>query len=295
MGGVDKAALRVAGTTLLDRVLLAAEPLCDRLVVVGPARETEVGDVLFVTEGEPGGGPAPAVLAGVDAAPDCDTAFVLAVDLPLLRTAHLRRLLEALQDPGVEAAAAAASGDPGKRRPNPVLAVYGVASLRARAAKRGVGPGSPAGALLPASTVAVDLGPGAVNVNEPDDLLAAELLSGYPEGVVVVAYWLRGVVTAAVPDAVETVYTGWKGFGYRTSGAGYFCAVFPRPAGAQLSFEHGALLPDPHGLLRGDGRQVRHVDVRAVDDPPAAHLVELLDAAVERGQAGGTGRVTRRP
>jgi molybdenum cofactor guanylyltransferase len=37
MGGLDKALVRVGGVALLDRVLAAARPVCDRLVVVGPA------------------------------------------------------------------------------------------------------------------------------------------------------------------------------------------------------------------------------------------------------------------
>jgi len=163
MGGVDKAALRVGGTTLLDRVLGAAEPVCDRLVVVGPARPTAVAAVTFVTEPEPGGGPVPAVLAGVAAAPECEVVLVLAADLPLLLPHHLRRLLDALGS-----ADAAAAYDEGG--PNPLLAVYRSAALVA------LGPGSPARRLLPPGTVTVDLGRAMFNVNRPEDLTAAETL-----------------------------------------------------------------------------------------------------------------------
>lgn len=280
MGGVDKAALRVGGVTLLDRVLTAAEPVCDRLVVVGPPRETGVEEVEFVTEPQPGGGPAPAVLAGVTAAPDCDTALVMATDLPLLAPAHLLRLVRALQGPQVEAVAAA-----DRRGPNPLLAAYGVVALRERAAAAGLGPGSPASALLPTSVTTVDLGAATVNVNRPEDLAAAELLAEHTERVVVVAQWLRAVVRAAVPDALESVYEGWHGFGFGHPRAGYFCAVFPRAAEVRLSFEHGADLADPRRLLAGAGRQVRHVEVRAVGEPPEAHLVELIDAALDLGGA----------
>lgn len=276
MGGADKAALRVGGVTLLDRVLAAAGPVSDRLVVVGPPRETDEAGVAFVTEPEPGGGPATAALAGVDAAADCDTALVLATDLPLLTTDHLVRLLAAFQAPGVEAAAAA-----DRHGPNPLLAAYGVVALRARAAAGALGPGSRARNLLPLSVATVDLGAATVNVNGPEDLAAAELLADHDEPVVVVTLWLRAVVRSAVPDAEESVYEGWHGFGFRHPEAGYVCAVFPRASDVRLSFERGVLLPDPRRLLRGSGRQVRYVEVRQVDDPPAAHLVELIDAAVD--------------
>jgi len=173
MGGVDKAALRVGGVTLLDRVLGAARPVCDRLVVVGPVRPTEVPGVAFVTEGTPGGGPVPAVLAGVDASPGCDVVLVLATDLPLLTAGHLRRLVAILDQADVDAASATETGGP-----NPLLAAYRVSALRARAARLGLGPWEAAARLLPASPVTVDLGAATLNVNRPEDLAAAELLVG---------------------------------------------------------------------------------------------------------------------
>jgi molybdopterin-guanine dinucleotide biosynthesis protein A len=165
MGGVDKAALTVGGATLLDRVLAAARPLCDFLVVVGAERPVTVEGVRFVREAEPGGGPVPAVLAGVDACPECDVVLVVAVDLPLLEPPHLARLLSALD--GADAAASSEA-----KGPNPLLAAYGVPALRRRAG--GLGPGSPAGRLLPPAPALVDLGRAALNVNRPADLAEAE-------------------------------------------------------------------------------------------------------------------------
>lgn len=174
MGGLDKAALRVGGVTLLDRVLGAARPVCDRLVVVGPARPTAVTGVAFVAEAEPGGGPAPAVLAGIGAAPGCQVALVLSVDLPLLATADLRRLLDAL---GAGADAAAAGGADGAGGgPNPLLAAYRVPALAARWAATDLGAGSPARRLLPPAPVLVDLGPAMLNVNLAADLAVAEAI-----------------------------------------------------------------------------------------------------------------------
>ncbi|HEX2048242.1 MAG TPA: NTP transferase domain-containing protein [Acidimicrobiales bacterium] len=264
LGGVDKALLRVGGVTLLDRVLSAARPVCDSLVVVGPSRPV---DVRFVREPEPGGGPVPAVRAGLAALPGSDIVLVLAADLPFLGSDHLRLLLA-----HVEAAAADRGG------PNPLLAAYRRAALAARLEH--LGAGDPAGKLLPAGVATVDLGPATLNVNRPEDVEAAELLVEHEDHVVATAHWLRELVTATVPDAVERVYPGWHGFGYRHPRAGYFCAVFPRAETVQLSFEHGARLPDPRGLLSGEGRQVRYVDVRTPGDPPADLLVELIDAAL---------------
>lgn len=172
MGGVDKAALLVGGIPLLDRVLAAARPVCDRLVVVGPKRPTSVPDVEFVVEEEPGGGPVPAVLAGLAVTGDCDVILVLAGDLPLLSEADLRRLLGRLDAPEVDAAAAA-HGD----TLNPLLAAYRATVLRSTAAGLPTA-GTPAGRLLPPATLVVDLGRATLNVNRAEDLAAAEAVIG---------------------------------------------------------------------------------------------------------------------
>jgi hypothetical protein len=111
----------------------------------------------------------------------------------------------------------------------------------------------------------------------------AALLADHRPEVVAAAEWLRTVVLDALPDAGERVYRGWHGFGYHHPEAGYVCAVFPRADAALLAFERGVLLDDPHGLLRGDGRTVRWVQVTTPGDPPADRLVELIDAAVLAG------------
>ena len=176
MGGVDKAMLLVGGVPLLDRVLGAARPVCDRLVVVGPVRPTSIAGVEFVMEDEPGGGPVPAVLAGLTVTGECDIILVLAADLPLLTEADLWRLVGELEPPDIDAAAAADH----RGGPNPLLAAYRATAMRSTAAT--LGAGSPAARLIPPATVLVDLGPAAaLNVNRPEDLAAAEaLLAGTP-------------------------------------------------------------------------------------------------------------------
>ena len=175
MGGVDKAALRVGGVTLLDRVLAAARPVCDRLVVVGPVRPTGVAGVTFVMDAEPGGGPGAAVSAGLAATPGAGVVLVLAADLPLLTAGHLRSLLAALDAAGAGAAAAHDEGGP-----NPLLAAYAGPALATRAGA--LQAGARAGALLPPDVVAVDLDRATFNVNRPEDLAAAERLAAAPGG-----------------------------------------------------------------------------------------------------------------
>ena len=178
LGGVDKAAVVVGDASMLDRVLAAARPVADSLVVVGPSRATSVAGVRFVVEAAPGGGPVPAVAAGLDAlAPvtDEDAIVLLAVDQPLLTTAAVEQLVAGLGAADRPPAVAAADPDGAA---NPLLAVYRAGALRA--AIGALGPdlaGARAASLLPAGTVTVDLDATATtNVNRPADLARAEAL-----------------------------------------------------------------------------------------------------------------------
>ncbi|HVF13319.1 MAG TPA: NTP transferase domain-containing protein [Acidimicrobiales bacterium] len=179
LGGVDKAGLVVGGRSLLDRVLSAAAGVAGRLVVVGPPRAVGLERaVIFVQEPEPGGGPVPAVAAALEATGGASTVLVLAVDLPLLTTADLRRLVDALVAAEPPVAAIAASDPSG--RPNPLVAAFRAEALREAVAglvgaEGGAGAGVPAARLLPAGVVTVDLGADAtLNVNTPADLARAE-------------------------------------------------------------------------------------------------------------------------
>ncbi|WP_460863027.1 molybdenum cofactor guanylyltransferase [Nocardiopsis coralliicola] len=98
MGGVDKPGLDAGGATLLERVAAAAP---GRIAVVGPARERPAAR--YVAEDPPGGGPVPALRAGlaelaVAAEPagqgggGAPYVALLAGDMPFLCAAHLDRL-----------------------------------------------------------------------------------------------------------------------------------------------------------------------------------------------------------
>ncbi|GAB3720902.1 molybdenum cofactor guanylyltransferase [Nocardiopsis oceani] len=96
MGGADKPGLTVAGRTLLERVVdtVRAHAPSARVVVVGPERDSPSAH--YVREDPPGGGPVPALEAGLPSvrAPWC---ALLAADLPHLRPRHLEALHTAAQ------------------------------------------------------------------------------------------------------------------------------------------------------------------------------------------------------
>lgn len=98
LGGRPKPQLEVGGRTMLAAVLAAVADAAER-VVVGPPQPVPDG-VVLVREQPPGGGPVPAMRAGL-AAVTTDVVAVLAADLPFLTPAVVRGLRERLTGDGV--------------------------------------------------------------------------------------------------------------------------------------------------------------------------------------------------
>ncbi|MEU6174880.1 NTP transferase domain-containing protein [Streptantibioticus parmotrematis] len=125
LGGADKPALRVGGATLLDRVLDACARAATT-VVVGPRRPT-ARPVTWTREEPPGGGPVPALAAGVRHA-TAPYVLVLAADLPFVTPVTVTTLLEAVRDGGDRADGAVLVDPSG--RDNPLVAAYRADALR---------------------------------------------------------------------------------------------------------------------------------------------------------------------
>ena len=109
------------------------------------------------------------------------------------------------------------------------------------------------------------------------------LLSEHTPGVAQAARRVRAAVRRGRPELTERVRHGWHSINHRDPAGGFVCAIFPMADLVDLVFERGVLLPDPAGLLRGSGRQVRsleYTDGSRVDDDV---VQEFLDHAVEIG------------
>lgn len=137
LGGVDKAALRLDGASLLHRAALALAGL--ELVVVGPPRP--LGRVRVVREDPPRSGPAAAVITGLRALPSAEEVLLLAVDVPRLPEAVAALLAAPL---GADGTVAVDAGD----RAQWLLGRYRADALRRAAAGFGDPAGRPLRALL---------------------------------------------------------------------------------------------------------------------------------------------------
>ncbi|KAB8195526.1 NTP transferase domain-containing protein [Nonomuraea phyllanthi] len=91
LGGADKPGLTVGGRSLVEHVV-AAVAGARTTVVVGPERE--IPGVVFVREDPPGGGPVPALTAGLEQV-TAPWVVLLAGDLPFMMPGHVKALLAA--------------------------------------------------------------------------------------------------------------------------------------------------------------------------------------------------------
>ncbi|MCI0577513.1 MAG: DUF1801 domain-containing protein [Chloroflexi bacterium] len=116
------------------------------------------------------------------------------------------------------------------------------------------------------------------------ELTSEQFLAGFPPPIQELAQELRLLVRQAVPNVIEAVYPGWRLIGYRVPDkerSAYFGFIAPAPERVFLGFEYGVLLPDPHHLLQGDGRQVRQVVVEQLNDIRPQEFTALISRAAE--------------
>lgn len=92
------------------------------------------------------------------------------------------------------------------------------------------------------------------------------------------------MVSARLPGATILVYDNYNAlaiaFGANDKMRSIVCSVAGYPRWVSLFLSNGPTLPDPQGLLEGEGSTVRHVKLIGdrIDDPAVA---ALIDAAAE--------------
>jgi len=137
-----------------------------------------------------------------------------------------------------------------------------------------------------------------VRGKSPSAQLAAFLAKFTPE-VAALARAALVTMRKRLPGAIELVYDNYNALAIgfapteRASDAVFSIAVFPRRP-ILCFLQTGAQLPDPDGLLKGDGKQVRHIPLesRGVLDTPAVRA--LMKEALERADVPFDRRATSR-
>jgi len=85
---------------------------------------------------------------------------------------------------------------------------------------------------------------------------------------------------ARMPGAIELVYDNYAGlvigFSATEKASDAVLSIILRRDHVTLCFLHGATLRDPHQLLRGEGKRVRHIrlqNAQTLDEPAVAALI----------------------
>jgi uncharacterized protein DUF1801 len=95
-----------------------------------------------------------------------------------------------------------------------------------------------------------------------------ELLAACRPEVAPLVLSLRDTVLQEAPEAAEFVYSGYvvgDVFTFTSPGKA-FCHIAAYEKHVNLGFNNGALLEDPHGLLAGTGKRIRHIRIASKQD-----------------------------
>jgi hypothetical protein len=122
-------------------------------------------------------------------------------------------------------------------------------------------------------------------------------LAAYDPAIADLALALRQIVLEEAPHASESIYQVytvaiWFGFGEKMKDA--FCYITTHARHVNLGFPRGATMPDPNGVLQGDGKSMRHIRFASEGDLERPFVRRYIQAALEQAGAaeapGGRGK-----
>ena len=121
----------------------------------------------------------------------------------------------------------------------------------------------------------------------PPDPEYLKLLQPYSQAVQKLALATRRLILEEAPAANEfiyEVYTIADHFAFTERPSNAFVFTTTHANWVNLGFNFGAALQDPSGLLRGDGKIIRHVRIGKAEDLEAPGVRELVRAAIAEAE-----------
>jgi hypothetical protein len=133
-------------------------------------------------------------------------------------------------------------------------------------------------------------------VRRPPDPQLLGFLEAYDRPISDLALALREVILEEAPNASESIYQVYTvaiWFGFSEKMKDMFCYIATNARHVNLGFPRGADLPDPNGVLEGEGKKMRHIKFASELDLERPFVRRYIQAAI--GQIGlpadgGTGR-----
>jgi Domain of unknown function (DU1801) len=122
----------------------------------------------------------------------------------------------------------------------------------------------------------------------PPDAEYVKLILPYSEAVRKLALASRNLILEEAPEASEfvyQVYTIADHFTFTGRAGDAFVFTTTHARWVNLGFNFGSVLPDPQGLLSGEGKLIRHIRIAQAGDldvPGVRELVRCAAAKAER-------------
>ena len=124
----------------------------------------------------------------------------------------------------------------------------------------------------------------------PPDLDYLKLLLPYGKVIQDLALAARKLILEEAPEANEfiyEVYTIANHFAFTERPGDAFVFTTTHAKWVNLGFNFGSLLPDPEGLLCGEGKWIRHVRIVQVADLDSLGVRDLVKSAIAQAEQPG--------
>jgi hypothetical protein len=110
-----------------------------------------------------------------------------------------------------------------------------------------------------------------------------EFLEAYSPKVQAICFELRKIALELLPETEEILFEGWKNFTYGTGESrkdkDLLIYIAPFKDSVNLGFYRGTNLPDNKKLLKGTGKFLRHLKVKAMTDYDLQDIKQLINEA----------------
>ena len=106
-------------------------------------------------------------------------------------------------------------------------------------------------------------------------------LQNYPPEVQQLARLTQAWVKKVLPESSEELALGYKMIMYklRPNGRQFVVYIAPYPKHVNLGFLMGTSLSDPHKVLKGTGKTLRHIKIKQSGDLEKEGVKEVVEAA----------------
>ncbi len=106
-------------------------------------------------------------------------------------------------------------------------------------------------------------------------------LQNYPPEVQELARLTQAWVKKVLPESSEELALGYKMIMYklRPNGRQFVVYIAPYPKHVNLGFLMGTSLSDPHKVLKGTGKTLRHIKIKQSGDLEKEGVKEVVEAA----------------